>query len=265
MKKITIFLSVLISLTAFSQDFKGVTVKGQIIVESSDVGGITIFNVSSDSGTITNEKGEFVLQVSLNDLIEVSALQYKNISFKVNEDIISSKSIRVFLIEEINKLDEVVIFSGGLTGDLYTDMESENLFKPKLDVLYFGIKNKDEFEFQDDNKSKIKNVAIDQQHLPMINGLNIVNVVDQLLLPLFRSKVSNNKVSGVSKVPVHSIKYYFGSEFLVDNFDIPKHRVEEFIRYVEADDFDFNLLNYGNEIDFLETIYAKSLKFLGEK
>ncbi len=265
MKKIILFVSVLMSLTMFSQDVKRVTVRGQIVVESSDIGGITVFNISSNSGTITNMKGEFDLQVGLNDLIEVSALQYKNIRFEINEDIISSKSIRVFLIEEINKLEEVVVFSGGLTGNLNTDIGEKKRFKPKLDVLYFGIKNREEYEFRNDNKIKVENLAVNSRHFPMVHGLNVVNVVDQLLLPLFRSKINNDNVKGASKVPVESIKYYFGSEFLVNNFDIPKHRVEEFIRYVEADDFDFNLLNYGNEMDFLETIYTKSLKFLDDK
>lgn len=265
MKKIILLLSVLVSLTMSSQDSKRVIVKGQIVVESSDIGGITVFNISSNSGTITNMKGEFDLQVGLNDLIEVSALQFKNIRFEVNEDIISSKSMRVILIEEVNKLDEVVVYSGGLTGNLNADMNDKKRFKPKLNVLYFGMKNQEEIEFQDGHRTKVENLAVNSRHFPMIHGLNVVNVVDQLLLPLFRSKVNNNKVAGVSRVPVESIKYYFGSEFLVENFDIPKHRVEEFIRYVEADNFDFNLLNYGKEMDFLETIYTKSLQFLDDK
>ena len=258
MKKIALFLSVLISCSVFSQSLERITIKGQIIVESDDIAGITVFNKTSDFGVITDEKGEFTLQVRTNDLIEVSALQYKNLSFRVNDDIISSKSMRVFLIEEINKLDEVVIFSSGLTGDLNADVESKKLFKPKLNVLYFGIKN------EDDNKTKVENLAVNSRHFPMVNGLNIVNVVEQLLLPLFRSKVNNRKDVTVPKVPIQSIKHYFGSEFLVDNFNIPEHRVEEFIRYVQADDFNFNLLNYGNEMALLETIYNKSLKFLGD-
>ena len=99
----------------------------------------------------------------------------------------------------------------------------------------------------------------------MVNGLNIVNVVDQLLLPLFRSEVKDKKKVGVPDVPVENIKYYFGSEFLVDNFNIPEHRVEEFIRFVESDDFDFSLLNYGKEMEFLEVINKKSIIFLNSK
>lgn len=87
-------------------------------------------------------------------------------------------------------------------------------------------------------------------------------MVDQLLIPLFRSEVKNKKVLGMPDVPAKSIKYFFGSEFLSDNFGIPKHRIEEFIRYVEEENFDFNLLNYGKELELLEVINVKSALFL---
>jgi hypothetical protein len=86
------------------------------------------------------------------------------------------------------------------------------------------------------------------------------------LLPLFRSEVKDKKAVGIAEVPVSAIKYYFGSTFLVENFDIPEHRVEEFIRYVEDDEnFDFSLLNYGRELEFLEVLSQKSKSFLVKK
>lgn len=256
-----IFLSV-ISFTGFSQDFKRTEVKGEILVESNDIFGITIFNSSSNIGIITNEKGEFLLDVRLGDVIEVSSLQFQNVKFQVNEDIMASKQMKIFLIDEINTLDEIIVIQSTLSGNLYSDLKKTNRFKPKLDALYFGIKNKDEFEFEKDSNTRPKNKVMPMQQLPMINGLNIVNIVDQLLLPLFRSKAPNKKEKGIPDVPVEAIKYYFGSAFLIDNFNIPEHRVEEFISFAEAGNFDFALLNYGNEMQFLEYLLTKSKEFL---
>lgn len=262
MKKFILFLTFLSAFSLVAQTTTRVEVSGKIIVEGSDISGITIFNTSSNLGTITNENGEFKLSVTLNDNIEVSALQYQNISFKVNEAIIESKRMKLFLIEEINKLDEVIVFTKGLSGNLNTDLEDTQPFKPQLDALYFGVRNSKEYGFEKDYKTEVSNVTVDRQHVPMVNGLNIVNVVDQLLLPLFRSKAKDNKKANVPEVPIDAIKYYFGSEFLVDNFKIPEHRVEDFIRYVESDNFDFSLLNYGKEMDFLELLNKKSIEFL---
>ncbi|GAA3609962.1 carboxypeptidase-like regulatory domain-containing protein [Flavivirga amylovorans] len=261
MKKAIFFLVLLSTMHMISQNANRVKVSGKIIVESSDISGITIYNVSSNKGVITDENGEFKLRVALDDLIEVSALQYQNINFKVNKAIIESKKIKLFLIEEIYKLEEIVVSSKGLSGNLNTDIDNTEVFKPKLDALYFGIKHSDDFDFRADNRSESTNI-VKTEHLAMVNGLNIVNVVDQLLLPLFRSEVADKKELGIPDVPVESIKYYFGSEFLVDNFNIPSHRVEDFIRFVERKGFDFSLLNYGKEMEFLELLNKKSLEFL---
>ncbi len=262
MKKTIFFFVLLSTMHITSQNIKRVQVNGKIIVESSDISGITIFNRSSNKGTVTDENGSFKLQIGLDDLIEVSALQYQNLNFKVNEAIIKSKTMKLFLIEEVYKLEEIVVSSKGLSGNLKTDIQDTNVFKPKLDALYFGIKHSDDFDFKDDYKSKAKNITLNSENQTMINGLNIVNVVDQLLLPLFRSEVADKKELGIPDVPVESIKYYFGSAFLVDNFNIPSHRVEEFIRFVESKDFDFSLLNYGKEMEFLELLNKKSVAFL---
>lgn len=266
MKKLLPIFLFCLSFCGMSQEVKRVLVEGKIIVEGDDIEGITVYNTSSNKGSVTDENGEFSIAVALNDFIEVRALQYQNFDFKVSEAILKSKRIRVILIEEINKLDEVLVMTKGLSGDLNTDMSSVKTFNPKLDALYFGIKKSDEYEFTDDNRSEINNIAMHSQSQTMVNGLNIRNVVDQLLLPLFRSKVKDKQAVGISEVPVNSVKYYFGSSFLVDNFNIPEHRVEEFISYVEDDEsFDFTLLNYGKELEFLEVLSQKSKTFLGQE
>ena len=263
MKKLLLLCIVFSSFALTAQDIKRIKVDGKIIVEGDDVEGITVFNTSSNKGVITNENGEFTIEVALNDFVEFRALQYQNFDLQVSEAIIKSKRLRVFLIEEINKLDEVLVLTKALSGELETDINEVKTFNPKLDALYFGIKKSDEYEFADDNRSKATNEAMHSQSETMVNGLNIVNVVDQLLLPLFRSKVKDKKAAGIPDVPVSSVKYYFGAEFIIDNFKIPEHRVEEFIQYVEQDkNFDFSLLNYGNELEFLEVLYKKSQEFL---
>ncbi len=265
MKKFLILIVLVSSLNAISQNFNRQEVNGKIVVESNDVAGITVFNKSSNSGTVTNDNGEFVLKVAVNDLIEVSALQYQNLTFRVNDAIIASKTMKVFLIEEINRLDEIIVLPNSLSGNLNEDMGKSKRFTPKMDAIYFGIKNSDQLDIKDNYKTEVNNMTMNTQRTQFVNGLNIVNVVDQLLLPLFRSEVKNKKETGVPDVPVEAIKYYFGSEFLVSNFSIPEHRVEEFIRYVESNDFDFSLLNYGKEMEFLELLNKKSIEFLDKK
>lgn len=253
MKNFLLLCVFFLSFLAFSQGIKRVNVNGKIVVEGNDIQGITIYNATSRIGTVTNEKGEFIIAVAINDLLEIRALEYQNFDVRINPAILESRKMRLFLIEEINELDEVIVTTKVLTGNIKTDIDNLIRFSPKLDAIYFGIKNKDQ------------NMLTHTQSPNTVNGLNIVNVVDQLLIPLFRSEVKDKKAAGVPEVPSDSIKYYLGSTFLVDNFNIPEHRVEEFIRYVEEDAFDFDLLNYGHELEFLELLNEKSKEFLKTK
>jgi hypothetical protein len=264
MKKLLPLFILCISLMATAQENLREKVDGKIIVEGSDLQGITIYNTNSKKGTSTNENGEFQIEVALNDLIEVRAIEYQNFDVNVSAFIMKSKKMVIFLIDEVNKLDEVIVKTKKLTGNMKTDMKMARSFQLKSNALYFGVKNR-EVDFAGNNKEQIEDIATVSNAKTMVTGLNVINVVDQLLIPLFRSEVKDKKAAGVPEVPVKSIKYYLGSNLLVENFDIPEHRVEEFIRYVEDESFDFNLLNYGNEIEFLQLLSKKSKSFLNKK
>jgi len=265
MKKLLPLFVFCISFFATSQDLKRENVNGKIIVEGSDIEGITIYNSSSGLGTVTDKNGEFIIAVAEEDLIEIRAIGYQNFDVSINKAMLTSKKLSIFLIEEINMLDEVIITTNGLTGNIITDVNKVETFNPKLNTIYFGIKSNEMSELSDDYNSQIKNLGMNSQGQTMVNGLNVVNIVDQLLIPLFRSEVKDKKAAGVPEVPAEYIKYYLGSTFLVDNFNIPEHRVEEFIRYVEEDAFDFDLLNYGHELEFLDLLSKKSKTFLNAK
>jgi hypothetical protein len=254
------------NLISFSQDIIREEITGKIIVEGNDIEGIVVFNTSTNRGTVTNEKGEFIIAVTLNDFLEIRALEYQNFDVKINEAILKSKKLNIFLIEEINKLDEIIVVSNKkLTGNLSADLKSAAKFNQKENAIYFGIKNSDAYNNIDTRINENPDRVIPSETRTLVDGLNIVNIVDQLLIPLFRSEVKDKKAAGIPEVPAEFIKYYLGSTFLVENFNVPEHRVEEFIRYVQDDTFNFDLLNYGNEIELIELIQKRSKLFLNPK
>lgn len=253
------------SFIAISQDIQREEIIGKIIVEGSDIEGITVYNTSTKKGSVTDANGQFVIAVALNDLLEFRALEYQGIDVSVNKAVLKSNRMSVYLIEKMNVLDEVVVPEKKLTGSLVTDVKSVKTFNPKLDAFYFSISYDEISGLSDDSDSQMDHLDRNEQGKTMVNGLNVVNVVDQLLIPLFRSEVPNKKEAGVPEVPSETIKYYLGSDYLTENFSIPEHRVEEFIRYVEDDTFDFELLNYGHELELLELLSRKSTVFLDEQ
>ncbi len=252
------------SLVAVSQDLERVSIVGKVIVEGSDIEGITIFNASAGQGVVTDRNGEFRIAVALDDLLQIRALIYQDIDVRVNKAVLESGTMTVYLIEEMVMLDEVEV-NKRLTGILAADATRLDSEEPESDAFYFGYSQAELIELGDDSQSQLQHIDRNEQGKQMVHGLNIVNVVDQLLIPLFRSEVNDKKAAGVPEVPAEHVKYYLGSDFLVENFDIPEHRVEEFIRYVEDDEFNYDLLNYGRELELLDLLSKKSKSFLAAK
>ena len=265
MKLLLSFLMLFASFAAVSQGVIRENIIGKVIVEGSDLEGITIYNTSSNKGTVTNKQGEFMIAVAQNDLLEIRALAYQNIDVSVNKAILESRKMSVYLIEEMIMLEEVAVTDRELSGNIVADATRVEPFNPKPDAFYFGVSYTDIYSLTDDSDSQVRHLDRNDQGKTMVHGLDVVNIVDQLLIPLFRSEVKNKEEVGVPEVPVENIKYYLGSDFIVENFEIPEHRVEEFIRYVEDDTFDYDLLNYGHEIELLDMLSKKSDLFLDTK
>lgn len=259
---ISLFFIVMIS---FSQDIKRIEVKGQIIVDSPDLEGVTVYNTSSNKGTITDAKGEFALRVAINDRVEVSALQFEKFVVTISQDILDAKSMTIFLVERINTLDEIHILPYGLSGNLAVDLDNTKPVKPNLDALYFGLANVEDFEFRDDYKTEVRNVAMEQSEFRYRYGADFVKIA-ALLKNVFISSSDEGKQKEKYKRPeVRTISSKYSTEYLLKRLDIQKSEIEDFLSFVEQKEFDNSLLDDGKEFEFLDFIITQSLEFKKQK
>ncbi|WP_197276037.1 carboxypeptidase-like regulatory domain-containing protein [Mangrovimonas sp. TPBH4] len=262
-KAILLISFLLLSVQVQSQQLNRIMVNGRIVVDSDDIEGVTVFNRNSNKGTITNEKGEFSIRVAVNDVLVFEALQFQEFKVVIDKEVIQSKQLTVFLVEEVNKLDEVVVLPYDLSGNLMVDIEGVRIYNADLKRLDLGLENMEEFEFRDNADVGTENLVKHSQAQTMKNGLNIKNIVSLLLVPLFESpnNTKEDKVDAV-EVPMSTFKSQYSEEFLEQNFGIPKDQVDSFIIYVEDSGLDYSLLDEGKELQFLEYINDKSKLFL---
>ena len=249
-----------ISTISFAQDIKRVEVKGNIIVDRNDLEGVTVYNSSSNKGTVTDKDGNFVLEVALNDRVEFAALQFKDFEIIVTQDIIEARAITVLLVEQVNKLPEVVILPHNLTGNLVADVNSIELVNPNLDALYFGLGNLDKIDFTEDHLSEVTNIAMGHKNL--IYGVNMVNIVGLLLNAIIPAK------NTIEFVPIHkkqSILDVYDKDYLTVALNIVEKDLVEFVYYVEEDNFNFALLEPNREFEFLEFLKSQEQKFVAVK
>ena len=103
-------------------------IKGAIYA-TSEVEGIHVINKTLRKATVSDASGSFKIEVQLQDTLVFSGVQYKIHSIQINQENIDAKSVNVFLLENINQLDEVVVGTV-LTGDLNSDIENSKAEAP---------------------------------------------------------------------------------------------------------------------------------------
>lgn len=265
MNKIVLALFSLFTLMTYSQDVKRISVDGRIIVSTDDKEGVTVYNTSSNKGTTTDENGEFVIKVAVNDIIEFGALQFKDFKVTITDDIIKSKRLTVILVEEVNKLDEVVLLPFNLTGNLNIDLENVRTYNVSLDAIYFGFNHIEDFEFTADYKTKIDNPAFDDYHPRVDNMLNIINLAGFLVsqvVDIDKDKSATKEEKEIKKTPFKEALDKYSINYIHSNFKIPLDKVEAFTDYIEEQGIDYKLLEKDKEMQFLERITQLSKSFL---
>lgn len=107
---------------------------GQVFGEDN-VENVHVINKSSKHFTITNSEGRFKMLVKIYDTLTFSAIQYKEKQIVVNQEILNTKALKVFLEEQVNELNEVIV-GKIMTGDLGSDMKN---FSEKPDINFYDV------------------------------------------------------------------------------------------------------------------------------
>jgi hypothetical protein len=238
-----------------------IEVSGRIVVDRNDVEGVTVYNHSSQTGTVTDKEGKFVINVAINDRVEFGALQFQNFTITITEEIVASKEMTVHLVEKVNTLDEVVILPYGLTGNLKEDASSVQLENPNLDALYFGLNNLDKIEFTPDHLTGVKNIAMEESRL--VYGFQPLMIIDAIVGEIFGKPKKKEPI-----IPIYerkSIMSIYSMEYLVEVLNMKEKDIPEFIYYVEENGFNLALLEANRELDFLNYLNKKKEEFFNLK
>lgn len=244
-----------------SQTIKRVEVKGVILSATNEVEAVTVFNKSSNRGTITDEKGFFLLEVALNDIIEITALQFQTVTVTIDAPIIKSNTLKIQLIEQVNQLDAVTL-SSGLTGNLGTDTQNVKFVKIKP----IDLGNLDALIMSED---KVFDRGVIQDHLEATLNPNARFYQPDLvkILRLFfksnKKSVSqkNNDFDDKKKQP-KSIYNVYSHQYISEAFNMPSEQVEGFIAFIQNGGIDLELLKPENEIVLIEFLNEQKGKFL---
>ncbi len=209
--------------------------------EKENVEGVTIYNLTTEKGTVSNSVGQFIITASLNDSLQISSVQFTPVLLKVNDDIINSVNITINLNSKLNELDEVIV--------------QKNKIGQGLDLSYETLEF--EYEFSADSQTSIEGnksaEALNDRSLK--NGLNFVELF-KLLLP--QKKESIRKINNEKENLFYAFKQKVTNSYISETFIIPLEKVDDFIYFMVDNGINEELLKKGNKFRLLDFINQQS-------
>lgn len=265
-KKLLLLLFIVSSPVLLAQDIERTKVLGKIHVpQGEDAEGISVYNISSQKGIITDTNGSFEIEVTENDRVQISALQYQSFTVMVDRGVIERKIMNIFLNPAVNQLEEVVVRPYDLSGNINVDVKKIPTYSVAKDwdmsygALEYG------YEFKPDDKTGISgNAAEEALHSEGLkNGADVLAImggVAQLLFPRGK-KISVAETERNKALVSNNIQQRFSKHFITDNFDIPEDKAVDFLFYAQENGLDQNLLKSQNEMELMEFLSKKSKEY----
>jgi len=257
MKNILCITFILFSSILIAQQQERVLVNGKIIVPEEDTPeGMTIFNQNTSRGTIANPKGEFKLRVALNDTVVFSSIQFEEFRVVVEEGVVNSGEMNVFLTESVTELPEVRLSDNELSGDINVDVARIEVEDPEVprysaaDLEAMNVRRQ-----PDSLMGPGRNDALAASNTRLVNGLNFVNIFKLLV----GAEVENNPFT--KQELDEKLRDLYDDEFFKANLDIEKDKINDFIYYVTDHGLDEDLLEDGNELNLIEFLIEKSEEY----
>lgn len=124
MKHFVVFFFILFSFQLIAQESKpSQKVEGIIINDNTSLPlpNVNIININKVTGTVSGNRGEFQIEVAVNDTLHLSLIGFKSIKVRVTNDWIKNRTTRIQMTERAIALEEVIIRPYNLTGYLEID------------------------------------------------------------------------------------------------------------------------------------------------
>ncbi len=265
-KKLLLLVCILISPMLLAQDIDRTMVKGKIHVPSGeDSEGISVYNISSQKGTITEADGSFNIEVAENDRVQIFALQYQTFTVVVDKGIVEKKQMNIVMNPAINQLDEVVVRPYDLSGNIRADVKKIPTYyaSEDWDLSYKALEYG--YGFERDPQSAIEGNAAEEalnSHY-LKHGVDVIAIlggVSRLLFPKGK-KISLVEKSQANQLVSNNMQQRFSRVFIEDNFNIPEEKAVDFLYFAQEHGLDQDLLKPENEMRLMQFLKEKSKEY----
>ncbi|MDO1511949.1 hypothetical protein Q2T41_04640 [Maribacter confluentis] len=241
-KKLLFIFAIFTVATVCAQDMDRRPLLGSVIYMSQGVPNENVINTTSERATITNDQGQFKIDVKVGDELVFTAINYNIKVVTITEDILENNRLVVEVNEKVTELDEVVI-------------------TPEQQERFLKLKNEEfkEYEYEIDRSTEVENIALSQSERGLQNGLNFVNI----FRAIFKSQSEKEEIGPKLKVS-EVLRQVYDDTFFVVDLQIPQDRINEFLIYCDTRMPAQSLLKKENEFQLIDALVTNSKTFLKE-
>lgn len=218
--------------------------RGQVIYRNVPVPNQNVINVQTETATITNEKGEFGINVQVGDDLVFTAVNYQMMVVKITQEMLDNKRLVVEVNEKVTELDEVVV-------------------SPENQEKFLQVTNRElllkEYEYETDRSTEVENISLSQTDRGMRDGLNFVNIFKALLM------AAKGDDDGAERNPLkvsEVLRQVYDDEFFVVDLKLPQDRIDDFLLYCDAQLPGRELLQKRNEFQLIDFLVTESKEYL---
>ena len=181
--------------------------RGKILYQNQNVIAANVVNTTTKEATISDNNGDFAIQVMMGDELVFTSLQYQIRVVKVTKEIFQRGRLVIDVNEKITELEEVVVTPE--QRQKFLDLRAEEFKK---------------FDYERDRSTRLENELMNKDQLT--NGVNFVSVFKALYRMVEHNDNAKEKTYELKPSEVirqsHPILYYIGHSVLAINLSMSR-------------------------------------------
>ncbi len=263
MKKLLFtFLIIFNCISLFAQIGERVEIQGTLeMPPGDDHQGISIFNLNSNRGTVTDNAGEFDIAVRADDSLSVSSIQFQEFIIIIDQGVIDSRKLNISVNEVVNQLPEVFVSPYDLTGNVRVDITRLQVVEVPDTLTAMDVANTyTPADAEPDFQESPENIALRQSQNFMVNGFNFVNLFKEMLVTRKRNEIHRPNADIDDDV-----RKLYSDAFFQENLGIKMENINDFIYYADDNGLREEMLKEGNEMELIEFLVEQSKRYKKER
>ncbi len=267
-----LILFLIVSQLMFAQHIERKVLNGKIVADSLEVENLTVYNITSNVGAVTNADGKFSIKARATDTLYIQGISYESKKYVLTHKDFWLEELEIRLKTNITELNEIEITPYTLTGIVEVDIKRIQVYGEG----FTKIDARKVMHYEDDVRIGTPvNTVMPTHFAPNGSNFNFL-AMGAGLVSLFVKDRNSKKYServfeerrqkDIQSKPFSDHIYErFAHNFFVETLKIKHKQIPLFLQYAEMPVKDLSLfLKPENEIQLIEYLTAKAKIFNSE-